>query len=90
MKELPGFFKYMKFNLISDDNLKAAIPHLKHLHLKKGQNVYEESEFATAFYGVIKGKISVISRRLKNSYMEMRRKALVYFDMCKIKYYNFQ
>jgi len=78
----------MKFNLISDDNLKAAIPHLKHVHLYKGQALYEESEFATAFYGLIKGKINIISRKLKNSYSDTRRKALGYIDMCKKKFLN--
>lgn len=83
MKEIPGFFRYMKFNLITDDNLKAAIPHFKHLHLGKGQYLYDESEHATKFYGLIKGKICIISKKLKNSYIETRRNALVYFDMCK-------
>jgi len=79
----------MKFNLISDDNLKAAIPHLKYVHLKKGQSVYDESEFATQFYGLIKGKITVISKRLNNSYLESRRKNFLYLDMCNDNFYNF-
>lgn len=72
----------MKFNMISDDNLKVAIPYMKHIHLEKGEFLYEENEFATGFYCLIRGKIITITKRVKNIYLETRKKNVAYYDLC--------
>lgn len=74
--------------MITDENLKYAIPHFKYVHVNKGSYIFDEYEYGSAFYGIIKGKVTIISKRIKISYLEMKRKSLVYFDMCK-KYFLF-
>ena len=42
MREINGFRKYMKYNLITDQNLRDAIPHFKKKIFQEGQYIYDD------------------------------------------------
>lgn len=66
LKKLEGFGKFMKYNNITDDELKTASGSIKYEFLSKGEYVFYEGEPSKRFYGIIKGKVSLRLHKPKN------------------------
>jgi CRP-like cAMP-binding protein len=58
---MPAFVKYCKIHNIDDDNIIQAALHLNCRYIKKDEYVFRQMDDSDAFYGVIKGKISIQS-----------------------------
>ena len=58
MKKKNLFFFFLNFYKINDDLLKKIIPHLNYEHYLKGVHLYNENDFSTKFFFIIKGFIT--------------------------------
>ena len=58
MKKKNLFFFFLNFYKINDDLLKKIIPHLNYEHYLKGGHLYNENDFSTKFFFIIKGFIT--------------------------------
>ena len=58
MKKKNLFFFFLNFYKINDDLLKKIIPHLNYEHYLKGGHLFNENDFSTKFFFIIKGFIT--------------------------------
>jgi hypothetical protein len=72
MREINGFRKYMKYNLITDQNLRDAIPHFKKKIFQEGQYIYDDMNFGCFFYILLKGKICIMNNQIKKRLFERK------------------
>jgi len=56
---LPGFIKYIKIHNIDEESLLNAADYLNCIFLKKGEYIFHQLEESDAFYGIIRGKVSI-------------------------------
>ena len=58
MKKKNLFFFFVNFYKISDDLLKKIIPNLNYEYYPKGGHLYNENDFSTKFFFIIKGFVT--------------------------------
>jgi len=58
MKKKNLFFFFLNFYKISDDLLKKIIPNLNYEYYPKGGHLYNENDFSTKFFFIIKGFVT--------------------------------
>jgi hypothetical protein len=76
----------MKYNLISDINLKKSIPYFKKKTFQQGHYIFDENNFGIYFYILIRGKICILNNRVKCLLFESKeRRKGIYLtqDACK-------
>lgn len=56
---MPGFQRFVKYNMIDDMCLKLAVVNIKLVRLKKNEYIFKEGTRTKEFFGIIKGLISI-------------------------------
>jgi hypothetical protein len=64
----------MKYNLISDLNLKKSIPYFKKKTFQQASYIFDELNFGCYFYILIRGKICILNNRVKSLLFDSRDK----------------
>jgi CRP-like cAMP-binding protein len=63
MKIVPELKKFINFNQIDDESLRAAAGYIYHKHYKQGTVICQEGENSECFFGIIRGKVSIRKRK---------------------------
>ena len=64
----------MKFNAITDESLREAIPYFKFHRFNKGDIVINEDIQGPRFYILLKGRIKIVSNKLKTAIQNLKKK----------------
>jgi hypothetical protein len=63
MKIVPELKKFINFNLIDDDAMRAATGYIYYRHYPKGSCMCQEGESSDCFFGIIRGRVSIRKKR---------------------------
>lgn len=61
-----GFVRYIKYQNLSKEDIKKTAEVIKHQFYKRGTYIFRENDESDAFYGIIRGKVSI----RKTSYID--------------------
>jgi CRP-like cAMP-binding protein len=64
MKLVPDLRRFINFNLIDDDAIRAAAGYIYYKHFNKGEYICYEGEDSNCFFGIITGKVSIRRRKM--------------------------
>jgi len=65
---MPGFQRFVKFNMVDDNCLKLAVQNINLVRVPKDEYIFREGSRTKEFFGIIKGVIAI--RKRKPSYEE--------------------
>ena len=70
LRMIPGLFRFLKFNCISEKSVEKAAGFMKYEHHQKDTYIFKQGDKCDKFYGIIKGEISI---RIKNHFTPIEK-----------------
>jgi hypothetical protein len=63
MKIVPELKKFIHFNYIDDEAIRAAAGYIYYRSYSRGSIICQEGESSDCFFGIIRGRVSIRKRR---------------------------